>query len=148
LRRELPDSSIWVFDELHKHRQWRNWLKGLYDVRASDQRILVTGSGRLDFYRFGGDSLQGRYNLLRLHPLSFAELGLATESDLNDLLTLGGFPEPWTSASATEARRWSMQYRTRILQKDAASLEGMRDLGLAEAALLASRGGSERFERR
>ena len=32
--------------------------------------MLVTGSARLDFYRFGGDSLQGRHQLLRLHPLS------------------------------------------------------------------------------
>jgi predicted AAA+ superfamily ATPase len=30
----------------------------------------VTGSARLNFYRHGGDSLQGRYHLLRLHPLS------------------------------------------------------------------------------
>ncbi len=137
LRRELPDSSLWVFDELHKHRQWRNWLKGLYDVRASGQRILVTGSGRLDVYRFGGDSLQGRYHPLRLHPFSFAELGLATTQELNDLLTLGGFPEPWIGASATQARRWSMQYRARVVHEDAALLEGIRDLGQAEATLVA-----------
>ncbi len=137
LQRELPDSSLWVFDEIHKHRQWRDWLKGLYDVRASGQRILVTGSGRLDLYRFGGDSLQGRYRLLRLHPLSFAELGLASTADLNELLTLGGFPEPWTSASATEAKRWSMHYRAQIVHEEAASLEGIRNLGQAETTLLA-----------
>jgi len=115
LQRELPDSSLWVFDEIHKHRQWRDWLKGLYDVRASGQRILVTGSGRLDLYRFGGDSLQGRYRLLRLHPLSFAELGLASTADLNELLTLGGFPEPWTSASATSTAIRSSGRRPRCL---------------------------------
>ncbi len=60
LRGELPVSSFWVFDELHKYRLWRTFLKGLYDSRRSSQRILVTGSARLDFYRHGGDSLQGR----------------------------------------------------------------------------------------
>ena len=76
LRHELPSADLRVFDEIHKYRQWRNYLKGLYDGRQTGQGILVTGSGtlsppraRLDLYRFGGDSLHGRYHLLRLHPL-------------------------------------------------------------------------------
>ena len=94
LRRELPATRLWIFDELHKYRSWRNYLKGLFDNRRAGQQILVTGSARLDFYRFGGDSLQGRYHLLRLHPLSVAELGLTTPAELQNLLKLGGFPEP------------------------------------------------------
>ena len=137
LQGDLPDTNIWLFDEIHKYRRWRNFLKGLYDDRQPGQRILVTGSGRLDLYRFGGDSLQGRYHLLRLHPFSFAELGLSTSRELRDLLTLGGFPEPWLGASEREARRWSMQYRSRVIQEEAASLEGIRDLGQAEATLIA-----------
>ena len=137
LARKLPDSDLWLFDEIHKYRQWRNFLKGLYDARGPNQRILVTGSGRLDLYRFGGDSLQGRYHLLRLHPFSFGELQLSTSRDLRDLLTLGGFPEPWLGGSEREARRWSIQYRSRIIQEEAASLEGIRDLGQAEATLIA-----------
>jgi hypothetical protein len=57
LKRTLPAGSLWVFDELHKFRGWRNYLKGLWDGRPAGQRVLVTGSARLDFYRFGGDSL-------------------------------------------------------------------------------------------
>ena len=60
LRRELPAGRLWVFDEVHKYRSWRNYLKGLYDGRPAGQRILVTGSAKLELYRFGGDSLQGR----------------------------------------------------------------------------------------
>lgn len=33
LRRELPATAFWVFDEVHKYRDWRNYLKGLYDAR-------------------------------------------------------------------------------------------------------------------
>jgi hypothetical protein len=80
LRGEFPVSSRWVLDEIHKYRRWRNLLKGLYDGRRPEQRILVTGSARLDFYRFGGDSLQGRYHLLRMHPLSVAELASAARA--------------------------------------------------------------------
>ena len=68
LRRELPVADLWIFDEIHKYGRWRDFLKGLYDARREKQRILVTGSGRLELFGFGGDSLQGRYHLLRLHP--------------------------------------------------------------------------------
>lgn len=59
LKMEFPDEPLLVLDELHKYRKWRNYLKGLYDVKKDRYRILVTGSARLDYYRFGGDSLQG-----------------------------------------------------------------------------------------
>jgi hypothetical protein len=136
LRRELPPSKLWVFDEIHKYRQWRNWLKGIYDTRRPGQQILVTGSGRLDLYRFGGDSLQGRYHMLRLHPLSVAELELRTAKDFADLLRLGGFPEPYLSGSDTESRRWSREYRTRLVREDVATLERVQDLGQIELLIL------------
>jgi len=50
LRRELPVSRPLVFDELHKNRSWRTFLKGVFDGRARGQQILVTGSARLDAY--------------------------------------------------------------------------------------------------
>ena len=137
LRRELPPGDLWVFDEIHKYRSWRNYLKGLYDTRRSGQRILVTGSARLDLYRFGGDSLQGRYHHLRLHPLSVAELGLRTAGELEDLLTLGGFPEPYFGGSETEARRWSREHRTLLVREEVTSLERVGDLGKLEALMLA-----------
>jgi predicted AAA+ superfamily ATPase len=136
LKGELPTAKLWLFDEIHKYRRWRNYLKGLYDGRPRGQRILVTGSGRLDLYRFGGDSLQGRYHLLRLHPLSVAELKLKGAKDFEQLLTLGGFPEPFLSGSETQARRWSREYRTRLIREDVASLERIQDLGHLELMML------------
>jgi predicted AAA+ superfamily ATPase len=136
LRRELPPATLWIFDELHKYRAWRNYLKGLFDSRRHGQRILVTGSARLDFYRFGGDSLQGRYHLLRLHPLSAAELRLSTAAELRDLLTLGGFPEPYFSGSETQARRWSREHRSLLVREEVATLERVQDLGSLELLML------------
>jgi predicted AAA+ superfamily ATPase len=100
----LPVSDLWVFDELHEYRSWRGYLKGLYDRRAEGQRILVTGSARLDLDRHGGDSLQGRYHYLRLHPLSAAELSARSSEPLESLLALGPFPEPFLSGSARLAQ--------------------------------------------
>ena len=48
LRRELPPARLWAFDEIHKYRGWRNYLKGLFDGRRAGQQILVTGSARLE----------------------------------------------------------------------------------------------------
>ena len=136
LRRELPPGELLVLDEIHKYRGWRNYLKGLYDGRQRATRILVTGSARLEAYRFGGDSLQGRYHLLRLHPLSVAELDIRTPGELGDLLVLGGFPEPWFGASRVEARRWARDYRTLLIREEVAGLERVQDLGSLELLML------------
>ncbi len=136
LKRELPGAGTWAFDELHKYRLWRSFLKGLYDRPGRTARILVTGSARLDLYRYGGDSLQGRYHYLRLHPFSVADLDLRTTKDLKDLLELGGFPEPFLSGSRSEARRWSREYRTRLVREDVVSLERVQDLGRLELLML------------
>lgn len=136
LKREFPVSPLWVFDEIHKYRTWRNYLKGIYDVMPSGQQILVTGSARLDYYRFSGDSLQGRYHYFRMHPLSFAELGLKSQKELLTLLQLGGFPEPYFSASETDAKRWSREYRNRLVREDLVQLERVHDVGNIELLAL------------
>ncbi len=135
LKGELPDVPIWIFDEIHKYKRWRNYLKGLYDKNKS-QKILVTGSARLDYYRYSGDSLQGRYHYLRMHPLSMDELKSNSMKDLETLLMLGGFPEPFFGGSQVEAKRWSREYRQRILRDDISSIEKINDLGSAELVLM------------
>jgi predicted AAA+ superfamily ATPase len=96
----------------------------------------VTGSARLDFYRFSGDSLQGRYHLLRLHPFSYAELGMSRTAQLLRLLELGGFPEPFLRGSEVSARRWSREYRNRLVREELLSLERVQDVGNLELLML------------
>jgi predicted AAA+ superfamily ATPase len=136
LRGEWPEVPLLALDEVHKFRKWRNMLKGLFDQCREKMRILVTGSARLDYYRFGGDSLQGRYHLLHLHPLSVAELGLETPKDFMALLSLGGFPEPFYGGSQARARRWSRDYRSRILEEDLRGLESVHDVGSLEQMMI------------
>jgi predicted AAA+ superfamily ATPase len=136
LTRELPSTDIWVFDELHKYKQWRDYLKGVFDQFGIKKKILVTGSARLDYYRRGGDSLQGRYHYLRLNPLSVAELKITQQADLLQLFKLGGFPEPYFTGTEIEAKRWSQEYRQRLIQEDLLSLEHVKDLGTLELLML------------
>lgn len=136
LKYELPNASLWIFDEIHKYRNWRNYLKGIYDEYAATHQILVTGSAKLDYYRRGGDSLQGRYHHLRLYPLSVAEIGISNNDELQQLLTLGGFPEPFFAGNHVDAKRWSSEYRGRLIEDDLVKLEQVRDIGALELLML------------
>ena len=122
-----------VLDEIHKYSRWRQVVKGLFDKRGGELQILVTGSAKLDYYRRGGDSLQGRYHFYRMLPLTCAELGACSLSAVKDLLAYGGFPEPFLLQSEKQTRRWSREYRSRIIRDDLSDLENVQDVGIIEA---------------
>lgn len=128
-------AEIWIFDEIHKYKTWRNYLKGLYDQFGKDQKILVTGSAKLDTLRKGGDSLQGRYHFLRLMPLTYKELKMSSIQDAVQLFQLSGFPEPFLSQSQSKCNRWSRSYRERIVRQEVATNEQIQDLGNVEILL-------------
>lgn len=91
-------SSLVVLDELHKFRQWKNFLKGLIDKYQNSPPLLVTGSARLEVFRRAGDALTGRTYLFRLHPIDPAEAakfmpGSSPKERVDRLLATGGFPE-------------------------------------------------------
>lgn len=146
IRGKLPSNqSLIVLDEIHKYKGWRNLVKGLYDKRKSTTSFLVTGSARLDYYRKGGDSLQGRYHYYRLHPFSLCEINASpTREDLDRLLRFGGFPEPFLSQAETEWKRWQRERLTRVVKEDLATLEQVKEISQLEvlSLLLQERVGS------
>lgn len=116
------DAPLLVFDELHKMKDWRHWLKGVSDGRAPEQSILVTGSARLDAFRQAGESLAGRYFSWHLLPVSVREFvsGGAVTPDyaLTRLLQRGGFPEPLLAETDTDAERWRQLYLEGLIRDD------------------------------
>ena len=76
-------------------KNWKTWIKGIYDTEGVPPSILVTGSARLNVYKKGGDSLAGRFFPYRLHPLTLKEICEYLQEDpkdaLNKLINLGGF---------------------------------------------------------
>ena len=130
LQGALPaDEPLVVLDELHKYKEWRNLIKGFYDLNKSSRNFLITGSARLDYYRRGGDSLQGRYHYHRLHPLSLAELDASPKrEDLEQLLRYGGFPEPFLKGNARHWKRWQRERRARVIQDDLIGLEQVKEV--------------------
>lgn len=140
-----PGEPVLLFDEIHKYARWRNLLKGIYDTERSRRRIIVTGSARLDYYRKGGDSLAGRYRYFRLHPFSVREMNRSpSQSDLEDLLTFGGFPEPLFARGAADHRIWLRDRLARVVREDLRDLEHIREISLVEhlVALLPEKVGS------
>lgn len=131
---EFPSGQpLLVFDELHKFPRWRNLVKGLYDTQGDLTSILVTGSARLDHYRKGGDSLQGRYHFYRLHPISLNEIAtVPNKDDLEALLRFGGFPEPLLAGDIRLWRRWRRERISRVVYEDIRDLENLRQVGLVE----------------
>jgi len=140
------DAQIVLFDEIHKYKEWKNYLKGQFDKHKNDFKILVTGSARLDIYRKGGDSLMGRYYYYRLHPFSLAEFldqrnnftpfeeihFLDTNKEAREasdiLLKFGGFPEPLLRQSERTLRKWHNQRSDRLVKEDIRDIENVRDL--------------------
>lgn len=124
-----PGETLVILDEIHKYSKWRNLVKGFYDKNKSSVSFLVTGSARLDYYRKGGDSLQGRYHYHRLHPFSATELMREPDGDtVNQLLAYGGFPEPFLKSSERFHRRWLREYAHRVIHEDLNDLENVRDI--------------------
>ena len=117
-----PKARLVVFDEIHKMRHWKAFLKGAWDGRSKGQAMLVTGSARMETFRQGGESLAGRYHAWRLHPFSVRELmathGVSAGQALARLLERGGFPEPCLTELATDADRWRAQYATDLVRED------------------------------
>jgi len=114
------NSDLIIFDEIHKMKKWKNYIKGIFDTKKKNQSLLVTGSARLDTFRKSGDSLAGRYFHLRLNPLSVKEL--IDKSSPYDILEkfnkLSTFPEPYLSDSIEEASRWRNQYFKDLIRED------------------------------
>lgn len=148
-----------VLDEIHKYPRWKRFLKGLYDTRGDALEIVVTGSGRLDVYQKGGDSLFGRYALERLHPFTVGELIAAGEqrvltpaelseviaapatvrgaaSALEQIETFSGFPEPLFAAGENKLRRWRRTRRDLVLREDLRDLTRIRELGLVDQLVM------------
>lgn len=165
-RAELPQRKDLrprlLLDEIHKYPRWKRFLKGFFDEHAGALEIMVTGSGRLDVYQRGGDSLFGRYDLYHLHPFTAGEhmagghqtiahpdawLQAVLEGSsssrtraalqaLEDVERFSGFPEPLLAASEARLRKWRKAHRELIVRQDLRDLTRIRELGLIESLLL------------
>lgn len=141
-----------IFDEIHKYSNWKNYLKGVYDGFVEEYQFLVTGSGRLDLYQKGGDSLAGRYLKFYLLPFTYSELvnkqnllkdflnnpfylqeDSKTDYNLwNGLFELSGFPEPFLKGEKEFYRLWSNNYQQQLIREDIRELTQIKKFSSLE----------------
>jgi predicted AAA+ superfamily ATPase len=131
--REIIRNKQWIdgvdliiFDEIHKMKGWKNYLKGVYDTKSESMHILVTGSARMDIYRSAGDSMAGRFFVHHIMPFSWAELS-AVDTDetisFQRLFERGGFPEPLLVEESDFSARWRALYTDTLLRQDVLEIQ-------------------------
>jgi predicted AAA+ superfamily ATPase len=141
---ELPgENGLLIFDEIHKYGKWKSLIKGIFDKYNEKYNLIVTGSARMNIYRRGGDSMQGRYFYYTLFPFSLAELNLLDnkinpmgelqfhdnyfQDSVDVLFRYGGFPEPLFKESEKFLRRWHTLKLERLFREDIRDVENIRD---------------------
>jgi len=130
-KKEWKNSDLLIIlDEIHKHKDWKNFVKGLFDTQQKQHQFLITGSARLDVYKKGGDSLVGRYHHWRLHPFTLDEIpeNISPSEALTRLMNVGGFPEPFLENDEEQARRWRKERYDRVIREDIQDLEKIHAL--------------------
>ncbi len=141
----VAQKPIIVLDEIHKYKNWKNYLKGFIDEYKGRLHILVTGSAKLNIFRRGGDSLMGRYFLYQVHPLSVAEClrtavsleCLSTPQSveaalMQHLLEWGGFPEPFMKQDKRFYHQWQNLRQEQLFKEDIRALSQIQDLAQLE----------------
>jgi uncharacterized protein len=136
---------IIVFDEIHKFKKWKSFLKGFYDTYHHRTQIIVTGSSRLKIFKPGGDSLMGRYFSYRMHPLSVgeclrqtvAEQEIQFPENIDDevfsaLYEFGGFPKPFLKKNSRFSIRWQRLRQEQLIREDIRDLNRIHDIGQLE----------------
>lgn len=129
-----------IFDELHKMQDWKSWIKGIYDTEGIPPALVVTGSSKPDAFRKVGDSLAGRFFRFRLHPLDLKEIKAETnphnlEEALENLMALGGFPEPFLEGKVRYYNRWKATHLDIILRQDLIDLEKINQIASMETLI-------------
>jgi predicted AAA+ superfamily ATPase len=125
IKKKLWDrfADVVIFDELHKMSNWKSFLKGIFDTQNKFQKMLVTGSAKLETFR-----------KIRLHPLTLKELSLVMpiEEAFDRLMNFGGFPEPFLKNNISFYKRWQKTHLNIILRQDLLDLESVKDISSIE----------------
>lgn len=144
--RRLPGKAI--LDEVQRVPRIFAALKSAIDERRTAGRFILTGSANVLFVPGLSDSLAGRMGILRLHPLSQAELenrrsnfidalfhgrfpaaiGERLDAALAGRIVAGGYPAALARRSAGRRRAWYRDYVETQIQRDVRDLARIHSL--------------------
>jgi predicted AAA+ superfamily ATPase len=143
---DLPEHVI--LDEVQHVPSLFSRLKLAIDRDRTPGRFILTGSANVLLVPTLSDSLAGRMEILRLHPLAQSELARADSGfldalfagsfgtrqqgrlgrELADRLTGGGYPSALARAAGRRRAEWYRSYLETIVQRDVRDLRRVADL--------------------
>ena len=152
----LPERVI--LDEVQRVPALFTSLKQTIDRRRTPGRFLLTGSSQVLLMPALTDSLSGRMEILRLHPLSQSEVNGGIPNFLDDLfratfqtstsrrladelavrITAGGYPAALARSTPRRRANWYRSYLETQLQRDARDLSKVRSLDVLPRLLSAA----------
>jgi len=144
---DLPDKVI--LDEIQRVPGLFTSLKAAVDSRRQAGRFILTGSANVLLVPKLADSLAGRMEILRLHPLAQCELagrdsgflsillgqgfkkssiGSRQGRDMAERITAGGFPAGLARTASRRRAAWYRDYIDTLVQRDVRDLSAIRSL--------------------
>jgi len=139
-----------TLDEIQRVAALLPAIKLAVDEDRRAGRFLLTGSANLLLLPSVSESLAGRVELVRLHPLTEAEKerapgrllatllagtlkggirpGTLAPAALMDRVLRGGYPAAFRRARLARVRRWHRDYLTAIVERDARDVANLRTL--------------------
>ena len=152
----LPERVI--LDEVQRVPSLFTALKQEIDARRSPGRFLLTGSSQVLLVPTLSDSLAGRMEILRLHPLSQGEIHGWTPNFLDDLfsgsfltsrtdrlgedlaarITDGGYPAALARSTFRRRANWYRNFIDTQLQRDVRDLARINSLDVLPRLLSAA----------
>ena len=154
----LPDKV--VLDEVQRVPELFTALKVAIDRDRRPGRFILTGSANVLLLPRLADSLAGRMEILRLHPLAQSELtarpphfldslfsnGFKAKylersgKDLADRITAGGFPAALARQSSSRRAAWYRDYIETLVQHDVRDLARISSLDVLPRLLTLAAG--------
>jgi hypothetical protein len=138
-----------ILDEVQRVPELFTSLKTAVDARRQPGRFILTGSANVLLVPKLADSLAGRMEILRLHPLSQVELsggkpaflpalfvsafksgssGRRLARMLAERVAAGGYPAALARATAKRRTAWYRDYANTLIQRDVRDLARVSDL--------------------
>jgi uncharacterized protein len=154
-----------TIDEVQRVPELFLAIKQSVDRDRQPGRFLLTGSANVLFVSGVADSLAGRMEIVRLHPLSEVEIGRQEPGFLDrifagefkiaqserlgpklaDLVVRGGFPEAVRRDTERSRRAWVRDYLSAIIERDVRDLARIQRLDILPRLLELAAGQTARL---
>jgi len=160
---DLPDKVI--LDEVQRVPDLFLALKSLIDRKRTPGRLILTGSANVLLVPTLADSLAGRIEILRLHPLSQCEIsgtpshfldalfsqGFTNRhygrlgNELAERIVCGGYPSALARTSERRRMAWYRDYIETLVQRDVRDLARISSLDVLPRLLQLAAGQTARL---